>query len=626
MTNNKNIIVLLLVTISIFSCNIKNKTEENNTPLKSEKRTQKIAQGWNTWNTRNVLSHVLLPECFAIDLQLQDTKSEKTLKEVLIGQSRDGEKIIPGPHSYNGSYTQLKVDWRTVMIEVRTASSENDIVILIAPENTNNSGKLIINPQILWGRKGSIKIFENGISMKSKGSELRFSLVSKSSVEFNDTAIICPLSEKIILSTFENKNISELESIIASKEKELTHLKTQYGTNRDLYDAMQTVLAWDVIYEPTHDRIISPVSRIWSAWHWKGWVLFEWDTYFAAYMYSLDNKELAYSNVLAITKSVTPKGFVPNYASARGNSNDRSQPPVGSYVIWKIYERYHEKWLLEVTFNELLSWNRWWAENRDNEGYLCWGSTAYNPIVDDVLDKYINTKTAAKYKSGLDNSPMYDDAPYDSTKNLLLLADVGLMSMYIWDCHNMIEIARELGKTDAIKELEARAQKYSEKLKTLYDEKTGIYLNKNLVTSEFSSRLSPTNFYPLLTGVPSQKQAERMIAEHFYDPDEFWGAWIIPSIARNDKAFEDNDYWRGRIWAPMNFLVYCGLKNYNLPEAQNELVEKSKKLIMKSWLDENHVYENYNSVTGVGDDVQNSDKFYHWGALLAFMSLLENED
>jgi hypothetical protein len=37
------------------------------------------------------------------------------------------------------------------------------------------------------------------------------------------------------------------------------------------------------------------------------------------------------------------------------------------------------------------------------------------------------------------------------------------------------------------------------------------------------------------------------------------------------------------------------------------------------------VYENYNAVTGQGSDVDNSDKFYHWGALLAFISLLENE-
>ena len=241
------------------------------------------------------------------------------------------------------------------------------------------------------------------------------------------------------------------------------------------------------------------------------------------------------------------------------------------------------------------------------------------------LSKQINTKQAAMWESGLDNSPMYDEAIYDSVKHKLLLADVGLMSMYVLDCQYLSKIAKELGTDDISDELHKRAEKYSKKLASLYDEKSGIYLNKNLVTGKLSHRLSPTLFYPLLAGVASQKQAERMMKEHFYNPDEFWGEWIMPSIARNDSGFKDNDYWRGRIWAPMNFLVYCGLKNYNLPDARKDLVDKSEKLLLKSWLSEHHIYENYNSVNGIGDDVESSDKFYHWGALLAFMKLLEDE-
>jgi hypothetical protein len=35
------------------------------------------------------------------------------------------------------------------------------------------------------------------------------------------------------------------------------------------------------------------------------------------------------------------------------------------------------------------------------------------------------------------------------------------------------------------------------------------------------------------------------------------------------------------------------------------------------------VHENYNSITGTGDDVNNSDRFYHWGALLGYVEYLE---
>ena len=67
-----------------------------------------------------------------------------------------------------------------------------------------------------------------------------------------------------------------------------------------------------------------------------------------------------------------------------------------------------------------------------------------------------------------------------------------------------------------------------------------------------------------------------MVKEHLLNPDEFYGEWMIPSIARNDPAFKDQDYWRGRIWGPMNFLVYLGLRNYDLPEARTVLADKSE--------------------------------------------------
>jgi hypothetical protein len=51
---------------------------------------------------------------------------------------------------------------------------------------------------------------------------------------------------------------------------------------------------------------------------------FEWDTYFAAYMLSLDCKELAYANAIAITNEITEKGFVPNNSQPGIKSLDRS--------------------------------------------------------------------------------------------------------------------------------------------------------------------------------------------------------------------------------------------------------------------------------------------------------------
>jgi putative isomerase len=583
-----------------------------------------LAKGWNTWDTYNVLSHVLLPQGLAIKLQLLDGQSGEILEDALIGRSAfdSMEHVTAGPHAYDGSYTELELEWHDIHVRVQSAAVDDELYLLITPLDTAPGDSLIVKPQMMWDREGEVSISRDVITAKMSTRTIDVAVQGDQLAASADQVKVA-LASTIALSTETTKSVEEIASVIDSARTDFLSERSDYGNSAELFDAMQTVLAWNVIYEPTNDRVITPVSRRWNV-GWGGWILFEWDTYFAAYMHALNNKELAYANVFAMTSEITDRGFVPNFASSRNKSEDRSEPPVGSFVIREIYRKYREKWFVREVFEELLTWNRWWAGNRDIDGYLAWGSDPYeHEELPEWLETAIGEKQGAQWESGLDNSPMFDDATHDSESHQLMLADVGLMSLYILDCQSLSDLAGVLGKHEIQTELSERAEAYTKKLETLWIDELGLYLNKDLVTGEFSYRLSPTLFYPLLANVPDQHQAKRMIKEHFYNPDEFWGEYMIPSIARNDEAFKDNTYWRGRIWAPMNFLVYLGIRNYDLPNARKDFVEKSTNLLLQSWTEERHVYENYNSETGRGDDAGMSDKFYHWGALLGFIGLME---
>ena len=61
-----------------------------------------------------------------------------------------------------------------------------------------------------------------------------------------------------------------------------------------------------------------------------------------------------------------------------------------------------------------------------------------------------------------------------------------------------------------------------------------------------------------------------------------------------------------------------------LKDVQKDLADRSVALMMKEWKEQRHIHENYNAETGEGCDVTNSDKFYHWGALLGTIGLIEN--
>ncbi len=594
----------------------------------------KLQTGWGTFNHKSVLSHVLLPEGFTmnIGIKLHQNNADNYLKEAFISSRGDRpEKITPGYKAYDGSYSDLTVEWNGMKFRIESATTlDQDLMLLVTPiENPENIPSVVLETGMLWNRPGSLERDGNSIKVNTKNKNLTVQSTGVPENEFlanTSPYLAVKLDCEVAFYTGETKNIEQIKDLVAKRRLELEKKFSKYGELSATYQAIQSVVGWNVIYDASNQRVIFPVSRLWNDNFGGQYVLFDWDTYFGAWMASMESKELAYANAVEITKSITPGGFIPNFSGSYGSASfDRSQPPVGSLVFKALYQKFQDKWLLEYVYDDLLKWNQWWPKNRDNKGLLCWGSNTVEPPL--KSDFATNDWQGAAYESGLDNSPMYDEVPFNKQTHMLELADAGLMGLYVMDCNQLEEIASILGKVQDAKELKNRGEYYRKNLAQLWDEKVGIYKNKRTDTGEFSSRISPTNFYPLLAKAPTQVQAERMIKEHLLNPEEFNGEWMMPSIAMNDVAFKDQDYWRGRIWGPMNFLVYLGLKNYDLPEAHKILAEKSNDLMMDNVKLNGYIYENYNAITGnvknPAEGKKMGDNYYHWGALLGFIELME---
>jgi hypothetical protein len=582
-----------------------------------------LAQGWNTWDVYSVGAQVLLPEAFTIRVGLKNNSAlnaDAFLPDLLIGRRGKGEEdIVPGPHTWNGSYTELRVSWQRHELLLQTAHDGEDLVMLATPlaSKTNLPPTLVFSTGVLWDFPGAARKFGDHIEFDNASRRICVYWTGQE----QPTAAL-PIATPFFAAVFQNpiglstgrpRSVEQIRAILARERP----------ASDNVAQAIESVIGWDTFFDPSKSRVISPVSRLWST-DWGGYVLFDWDTFFAASLAATGDRDLAYADAIETLQESTPAGFVPNYARAGGwKSFDRSEPPVGAITVLELYRKFHDGWFLRDTFAPLLRWNRWWDAHREHNGYLVLGSDPDNrPLNPD--DDSIGTQQGAMYESGLDNSPMYDGAPFHPETNKIYLADVGLMSLYVADCDALAEIAVAMRKPVEEKELRTRGERYRAKLQTLWDEKTGIFLNKNLDTGILSPRLSPTNFYPLLAKAATPPQAARMVNEHLLNPNEFWGEWVIPSIARSDPAFRDQEYWRGRIWGPMNYLVYLGLLNYDQPAVRKQLAQKSLALFNQEWKVNGHVHENYNSITGIGDDVSSSDRFYHWGALLGLIDYLEN--
>lgn len=589
-------------------------------------------KGWQTWNVNSVLSHVLMPEGFALNVCVREYASGSYLKEALIGRfEKDAERVYPGPHAYDGSYTALRVVWRGIDFSVETASDKDELVILVTRSASQlKTPMLCLEGGFLWNRPGYTFLNEAGMVGRLPNRDISVYTTGRTvhgdvNLPTQTCYLAVEMAEQVVFSTGRRVSVAQARSLLDQKREALKQTWQSYGDNAPLYEAMQCALAWDTIYDGKKDRVVSPVSRLWSI-RSGGYVLFCWDNYFAGFMAGLGSRELAYSNLIEITAEQTETGFVPNCAWGNGFSSlDRSQPPVGSAMVLETYRKYREVWLLETLYPRLFRWNTWFVENRMNpSGALCWGSNAYTPTLGNYWEtEGVNDTYGGALESGLDNSPMYDDIPFDKAQNRMMLEDVGLTGLFILDCGALIEIAEILGKAEDAQLLLARRQQAQRGLDTLWDEANGFFYNRRTDTGEFSRRISPTNFYALFSEHVTTEQARRMIEEHYKNPAEFYGEFMLPSIARNDPAYGDQDYWRGRIWAPMNFLAYMAMRRHDLDWACADLAEKSRRLLMNEWVEHGHIHENYNAETGSGCDVQNSDKFYHWGALLAVVALIE---
>ena len=445
-----------------------------------------------------------------------------------------------------------------------------------------------------------------------------------------------------------------LESILAALAAARAAEEARYvrfGALAQTKAAVQAAVMWQMIWNPLETGPFAPVIRG-NPWgldkgtasdDWD-YVLFDWDNHFGAYMLSLDAKELGYSALITVIKAKTAQGFVANTA-AGVNKARHSQPPVGAKVLLEMYRKYKEPWIVALLFDDLLDWNRWFAAERRLAplNITCLGSAE-----GDMQD--------ARFESGLDNSPMYDDGPCvngscaawacDGTAcgsfrdQKMQLYDVGMASMHAMDSAALATLATAIGRDADAAVLQARADAMAALIEAhLWDEQSGIYVNR-LPGGAFNRRVSPTSFYAMQTAAPSDSRVSTMMDRWLLNKDRFCVSptgdsagnddscyWGLPSISADDAAFPQLGYWRGYVWGPMAQLTYWGLAEYDhVPAARTArkaMCSQMNRMMLEQWRNNGFICENYFPAKGHDGCSPGAMKFYHWGALSGFISIVD---
>ena len=428
------------------------------------------------------------------------------------------------------------------------------------------------------------------------------------------------------------------------------------GAAEGLVEAVTDNLMWTVLLQPETGRLYAPAGRRWifpkpgdgatgdgtrdGAWDGGAdgahesrpapddWTVFGWDSFFNALALATVSRRLAWDALLAGLDSRYPNGNVPNWRSRHGGTPDRSQPPIGSFAALKLHLTCPDEDALAAAWPGLRAWSDWWVADKGGRprregltpGLLAWGSdSALVPARGQLPEWEVGASghQRAAWESGQDDLPLWEEAEWDPEREVLSMSAVDLCSYRALDLECLSRIGRILGDPATARELEAERRHLVATMKeVLWSDATGLFLDE--LPTGHSPRVAASNFLPLIAGVPSARQAERMVGV-LRDPARFWGDWVLPTISRDDPAFDDQQYWRGSIWPPMNYLVLQGLRRYGFDEVASELAWKGALMFLADRRRTGFCRENFDARSGRG----RGHRFQSWGPLFALGAIEE---
>jgi len=454
---------------------------------------------------------------------------------------------------------------------------DNQILSFGLPPNMTAGIKFVVTPY-LWQKGesgGSLKsirnlayntnaeIVHNQITPMEEGYEVEFLVKSDS-----DSAITLIVRNSSDLS---HQVLPFSVSVAASEERWHDWFKKVPPVHERFQLAY--AYAWWVMA----NNLISPLGNVAYEAMFPSKVnyigLWLWDSAMHSLALRYVDPELARNQIRAMLAYQLPDGMLPDAIHDEGVvseidhpiSAEVTKPPILAWAALKLHEMDPDLEFLKEIYIPLVRWNAWWTSMNDDDA--------------DGLVQYNHP-----YSSGLDDNPLWDyGMPVESPDiNTYLCVQMGSLAV----------MAEELGMEVEGSMWRKRAEAIVRRMiKDFWDEQAGVFQALHEETA--IPVLTPFNLFPLWTGQLPDSICDRLI-EHLTNPNEFWGKYVIPSVARNDPHYDPGRMWRGPIWVNINYFFIEALEQIGRYERAEQLRSKTLDLIMN----QPSMFEYYHAETG----------------------------
>lgn len=298
------------------------------------------------------------------------------------------------------------------------------------------------------------------------------------------------------------------------------------------------------------------------------------------------------------------------------------QPPVLASAVRFLLERQGEAGAerARAVYPKLVLNHRWWEEARDPQrsGLVAtlhpWETGMDNsPAWDIALERVpAETRTEIRrrdtghvdaafrprgieYQRFIHLVDLFREAGWDAQRMFaqspFKVADVGTNAILLRAERDLLALAERFGSAAECAAITARIAHKTVVLSGLWDEALGHYLSRDLIGGTLIPVRTSAGFLPLFAGL--HQHAGTLAARL-----NGWasrGLALVPSTDPDAPSFEPQRYWRGPVWAVVNWMIATGLAEAGDPQTAALVRSETRRLIGQAGFS-----EYFNPVDGAG--------------------------
>lgn len=376
-----------------------------------------------------------------------------------------------------------------------------------------------------------------------------------------------------------------------------------------------------------------------------------WDSAFVAMGFATYDVERAYRELEGLAEGQWPDGMIPHIVfhapsddyfpgpavwgtarrSRRGGppTSGITQPPVFATALAAVDEAAKARHVAGAAarsgtlYRAALAWHRWWMRARDPGGLGLvailhnWESGSDNSLAWDTALARVPTTTSTEVKrkdTGHVDAAMrprdedyaryihlvdcYRDAGWDADAMWKVapfkVADVQMTAILARATEDLIALSASYGTPEEQSELHAMHRRLTMGLMAQWSDRDGRFLCRDLVDGTAIRAPSQAGFVPLSALKLPSALRDRIVGELLSWLDGL-ALRCVPSAPRLAEGFDAKRYWRGPVWAIINWYVIDGLRRNGLEDLAREI-----ESAMVEAIDRAGFAEYYDPVTGEG--------------------------